>query len=150
MNTMKQSDRRWFSTAEFSAWYGTTTWTARRWVKEGKVTAIRVPAVPHGRIYILDPQWTQIDAPTTGDPSDWYCCLRQCEVATLLGITARGLRYLESAGKAHYLLIGGRKLYSVQEVRRLLVERKLGHRLRNRQEAREGMLRWARWQLAQK
>ncbi len=150
MSATKQPDRRWFSTAEFSAWYGVMPGTARRWARQGKVTSIRVPPTPRGRIYILDPQWTQIDAPTTGDPSDWYCCLRQCEVALLLGITARGLRYLETAGKAHYRLIGGRKLYSVQEIRRLMAERTRGHRPRNRQEAREGLLRWARRQLAQK
>ena len=149
MSATKQPDRRWFSTAEFSAWYGTTTWTARRWVREGKVTAIRVPPA-RGRIYILDPGWLQIDTPTSTDPAEWFCCLRQCEVATLLGITARALRYMESAGKARYRLVGGRKMYSVSEVRRLTAERKLGHRPRNRQEAREGMLRWARWQLAQK
>jgi hypothetical protein len=149
MSATKQ-DRRWFSTAEFCAKYGVLQGTARRWARQGKVSSIRVPPVPHGRIYILDPKWTQIDAPTSGDPSDWYCCLRQCEVALLLGITTRGLRYLESAGKTHYRLIGGRKLYSVQEIRRLMAERTRGHRPRNRQEAREGLLRWAQWQLVRK
>jgi|HubBroStandDraft_6_1064221.scaffolds.fasta_scaffold09763_2 hypothetical protein len=150
MSDTKRPDQRWFRLAEFCAKYGVMPVTARRWARQGKVISIRVPAVPRGRFYILDPKWLQIDTPTSADPAEWFCCLRQCEVATLLGITARGLRYVESAGKAHYLLIGGRKLYSVQEVRRLMAERKLGHRPRNRQEAREGILRWARWQLAQK
>jgi hypothetical protein len=150
MNRTKQPERRWFSVAEFCAKYGVLRGTARRWARQGKVSSIRVPAVPRGRIYILDPQWTQIDAPTTGDPSDWYCCLRQCEVATLLGVTARGLRYMESAGKARYRLVGHRKLYSVSEVRRLITQRVLGHNPTNQRKKRHGMLRWATWQLAQK
>jgi DNA-binding transcriptional MerR regulator len=148
---MKQPDeQRWLSVAELAAKYGVLPGTARRWVRKGRVTAIRVPPVPRGRIYIADPRWTQIDAPATGDPSEWYCCLRQCEVAMLLGMTARGLRYLESAGRAHYLLIGGRKLYSVQEVRRLIAQRAIGNERRNHQETRRGMLRWAASQLRQK
>ncbi len=150
MNTTKQPDRRWFSTAEFCAKYGVMPGTARRWARQRKVTSIRVPATPRGRIYILDPVWLQIDAVTTGDPSEWYCCLRQCEVALLLGITARGLRYLESAGKAHYRLVGARKLYSLSEVRRLIAQSAIGNGRRNQQETRRGMLLWAASQLRQK
>jgi hypothetical protein len=150
MSATKQPDQRWLSVAEFAAWYGTTPWTARRWARQKRVTSIRVPAGPKGRIFIADPGWLQIETPTSADPAEWFCCLRQCEVAILLGITSRGLRYLESAGKAHYRLVGHRKLYSVSEVRRLITQRALGYKSTNRQEKRQGILRWASRQLAQK
>jgi hypothetical protein len=131
------------STREFCATYGTTQWTARRWVREGKVTAIRVPAGPRARIFIFDPGWTQIDTPSSADPAEWLCVLRQCDVAMLLNVTPRWLRHLENSGKAHYRLVGGRKRYSLSEVRRLIAQRALGHSPRNRQEKNLGMLRWA-------
>lgn len=147
MNATKQLEQpRWFSVAEFSARYGTTPWTARRWAKQGRVKAIRVPPGPRSRIFIADPGWTQIDQSTSKDPAEWFCFLRQCEVAILLGITPRGLRYLESAGRAHCRIVGHRKLYSVSEVRRLIAQRALGRGSR-KQETRQGMLRWAAWKL---
>jgi hypothetical protein len=137
-------------TREFCAKYGVTQWTARRWAREGKVTARHMPPGSRTRVIILDPGWTQIDTPPSADPAEWLCVLRQCDVAMLLNVTPRWLRYLENRGKAHYRLVGGRKRYSLSEVRRLIAERTLGHSPRNRQEARLGMLRWAFGKLQQK
>jgi hypothetical protein len=151
MDPTKQLEgRRWLRVAEFSALYGVMPGTARRWAKQGRVTAIRVPPGPRARIYIVDPGWTQFDAPTSQDPAEWFCFLRQSEAAALLGITARGLRYLETAGKAHYRLVGHRKLYSVSELRRLIAQRTLMRRSGNSQEKRRAILRWAHSQLVQK
>jgi hypothetical protein len=140
---MKQLSQNWMSTRDFSAKCGVTQWTVRRWVKAGKVTAMRFPPGPRGRIFVLDPGWSLIDRPNSDDPSEWVCVLRQRDVAMLLNITPRWLRHLESTGKAHYRLVGHRKRYSLQEVRRLIADRTLGHNPRSRQEANMGMLRWA-------
>ena len=83
-------------------------------------------------------------------PANLPRCGQMALLPMLLGITARRLHYLESAGKAHYRLVGHRKLYSISEVRRLLATRELGHKPVKRQEKRQGMLRWASRQLAQK
>jgi hypothetical protein len=147
---VRQSDRRWFSTAEFCARYGVLQGTARRWARQGKITSIRIPPAPRGKIYILDPVWLQIDTPSSADPAEWFCCLRQCEVAHLLGITPRALRYKEADGKAHYRRVGHRKLYSVQEVRRLIAQRAVGNGRRSQRETCQGMLCWAASQLRQK
>jgi DNA-binding transcriptional MerR regulator len=143
IDSVKQHSRSWMSTREFSAKYGVTQWTARRWARQGKVTAIRVPPGPRARIFILDPKWTQVAASTSCDPVEWFSFLRQSETALLLGISARGLRYLESIGRAHYRLVGHRKLYDLAEVRRLMAARALGYSPRSRQEKRQGVLRWA-------
>lgn len=142
------AQQRWLSIAEFSAIYGTTPWTARRWAKQGKVKFIRVPPQGRGRLFILDPKWTRIDpAPTSADPSEWLCILRQCDVALLLGITPRALRYREVAGRAKYALVGHRKLYSLGEMRRLLAQRQTGREKVTRSERQMSLLRWARWKL---
>ena len=104
----------------------------------------------YGKLFIFDPGWIQLDVSASDDPVEWLCVLRQVDVARLLHISARGLRYLEAAGKAHYRLIGPRKRYSISEVRRLLAARALGHEPRNRQESSAGMLRWASAQLRKK
>ena len=106
--------------------------------------------MPYGKLFIFDPGWIQLDVSSSADPVEWLCILRQCDVARLLNMTTRGLRYLEVAGKAHYRLIGPRKRYSISEVRRLLAARALGHEPRNRQETSAGMLRWASAQLRKK
>jgi hypothetical protein len=150
IDAIKQLSRSWISTREFSAKYGVTQWTARRWAREGKVTARHIPPGSRTRVFILDPDWTQIDTPSSLDPSEWACVLLQRDVAMLLNISARWLRHLESTGKAHYRLVGHRKRYSIQEVRRLIAERSLGYKPRSRQEANLGMLRWAFQKLQQK
>ncbi|MGC1990191.1 MAG: hypothetical protein WA690_15565, partial [Candidatus Acidiferrales bacterium] len=73
--------------------------------------------MPYGKLFIFDPVWIQLDVSSSADPVEWLCILRQCDVARLLNMTTRGLRYLEVAGKAHYRLIGPRKRYSISEVR---------------------------------
>jgi len=138
---------RWLRTLEFCALYGVTPWTARRWAKQGRVSFVRMPLSDRGRFLILDPQWTRLDPPTASDPSEWLCVLRQSDVARLLGITARGLRYLEAAGKAKFRLVGHRKLYSLSEVRRLLAQRQNGREKVTGSERRISLLRWAVWKL---
>ena len=150
IDAIRQRAQRWLSAAEFCARYGITTRTARRWAKQGRVKSVRMPPVSHGKLFILDPGWIQLDVSTSADPVEWICILRQCDVARLSHMSARGLRYLEAAGKAHYRLIGPRKRYSISEVRRLLAARALGHEPRNRQETSAGMLRWASEQLRNK
>lgn len=119
----------------------------RRWCKERKVEFIRIPPRERGRIYILDPGWVKIDPPVSGDPAEWLCCLRQCDVALLLGITTRALRYMEVAGRAKYRLVGHRKLYSLSEVRRLLAQRQNGREKVTRSERRMSLVDWAKWKL---
>lgn len=147
MSATGQVTERWLSTAEFSAIYGTTRETARRWAKQGRIQAIRIPPRARGRIYIRDPKWIRIDTPNTGDPSEWLNILRPSDVARLLGITARALRYKETAGKANFRLVGGRKLYSLSEVRRLLAQRQNGREKVTRSERQLSLLRWAMWKL---
>jgi hypothetical protein len=138
---------RWISAREFRLKYAVSAPTVRRWIELGRLTAIRRPPVPRGRIYVLDPGWTIIDPGSSTDPVEWLCVLRQCDVARLLGVTTRALRYMEAAGKAHYRLVGGRKLYSLSQVRLLLAQRQHGRSNVTRSERREALLRWARWKL---
>lgn len=150
IEAIKHLSQSWISTREFSAKYGVTQWTARRWAREGKVTARHIPPGSRTRVFFLDPHWTRIDTPDSADPAEWLCVLRQCDVAMLLGITPRWLRHLESTGKARYRLIGNKKQYSVQEVRRIVTERALARSPQNKQEKRLAMVRWAFQKLQQK
>lgn len=139
----EQHIRRWISTGEFCARYGVSPQTARRWCRQGRLKFVRVPPRPHARLLILDPEWIQLDAVTPGDPSEWLTVLRQCDVARLLAVTPRALRYMEAAGRARYRLVGHRKLYSLGEVRRLLAQRQNKRENVTRRERREGLLGWA-------
>jgi hypothetical protein len=143
MSAKHQIIERWLSVVEFSALYGTTRETARRWCRQGRVKFIRIPPRPHARILILDPNWSQVDAVTSDDPCEWITVLQQRDLAALLGISARAVRYKEARGEVRYKLVGGRKRYSISEARRLLAERALGRKPLNRREASLGMLRWA-------
>ena len=143
MNVKEQITERWITVAEFSARYGTSPETTRRWCRQGLLKSIRIPPRPHARLLILDPNWSQIDAVTSEDPSEWIAMLRQCDLAALIGVSARAIRFMEAKGKVRYKIVGGRKLYSISEARRLLAARALGYSPRSRQEKRQGVLRWA-------
>jgi DNA-binding transcriptional MerR regulator len=143
-----RSTARWLRVLEFCALYGVTPCTARRWVQQGRVRFIRVPPHHHGRLFIADPGWTRIDPPTSGDASEWLCVLRQCDVALLLGISSRALRYLESSGRAKFRLVGHQKRYSLSEVRRLLAQRQNGRKNVTRNERQMALVRWAAAKLA--
>lgn len=109
--------------------------------------AIRVPPREGGRLLIRDPQWQLLDRPTSDDPAEWICVLQPVEVAALLGISPRALRYWDAAGKTNFKLIGGRKRYSVSEVRRLLAIRLAGKKRPTAKERRLLILRWAKGKL---
>jgi hypothetical protein len=87
-----QGSPRWLTTAEFSRLYRVSQWSARRWAKQGRVRAMRVPPRKGGRMAILDPQWNLLDVPLFGDPAEWLAVFWQCEVAALVGVTARPVR----------------------------------------------------------
>jgi hypothetical protein len=133
----------WLRTSEFCLKYGVSRCTARRWALEGRVAAVRIPPRPRGRIYILDPQWIRIAPSRSNDPVEDLCILRQCDVALLLGVTARNLRYMEGAGRAKFRLVGHRKLYSLSEVRRLLARQQNGREKVSKGERQASLLRWA-------
>ena len=143
MNAKQQTAERWLTVAAFSALYGTTRETTRRWCRQGRLKFIRIPPRPYAKLLILDPKWSQVDAVTSEDPSEWIAMLRQCDIAALIGVSARAIRFMEAKGQVRCKIVGGRKRYSLGEVRRLLAERALGRKPRNRREASLGMLRWA-------
>ena len=139
---------RWLTVSEFSAEYQVTPWTARRWARSRLVKFIRLPPGPRGQMRILDPRWQVIDPlPTGDDPIEWWCGLRQCDVAELLGITPRTLRYWESAGKTNYRLVGRRKYYSISAVRALLARQQMGREQVTRSERQRAFLDYAQWKL---
>lgn len=146
-NSGSESTKRWISGREFRVRYAVSAPTVRRWIKKRKLTAIRIPPGVRGRVYVLDPQWITLDPGSSTDPVERLCVLRQADVARLLGITPRALRYRESSGAANYRLIGGRKLYSVSEVRRLLAQRQTGRQTVTRGERQVSLLQWARSRL---
>jgi hypothetical protein len=134
---------RWLSVLEFCAIYGTSPVTARRWARQGRVKFIHVPPRKWGRLFILDPHWIRLDPPTSTDASDWLCVFRQCDVALLLGVTTRALRYMETDGRAKFRLVGNRKVYSLTEIRRLLAQRQNRKRRTTRGERQMSLVRWA-------
>jgi hypothetical protein len=141
------STARWLTVSEFCEEYQLSAWTARRWARKGLVKFYRLPPRPRGRMFILDPCWKVIDQPISNDPIEWWCGLRQCDVAELLQITPRALRHMEAAGKANYRLVGCRKLYSISEVRRLLAQRQTGREKVTRNERQRSLLEYAKWKL---
>jgi hypothetical protein len=110
-----QRPQKFIRLLEFCVRYGTTLPTARRWIKRGRIKAVHIPPGPRGRIYVLDPEWLILDTKASDEPVEMLYVLRQCDVALLLGISDRALRYQEAAGKTRYQLIGGRKLYAIGE-----------------------------------
>jgi hypothetical protein len=142
---MNATDRpqRWIGTSEFRARYGVSRPTIYRWIQQKRIVAVRVPPVPRGRVYILDPDWFTFDPDPSADLVESLDTLRQCDVAALLGITTRALRYKEANGKARFRLVWGRKRYALCEVRRLLAQRQHGRQEVTRNERRLALLAWA-------
>jgi len=89
IDATRQHPQRLLSAAEFCARYGVTQRTARRWAKHVRVKSVRIPPAPRGKLFIFDPGWIQIDAPTSADAVESLCVLRQSDVAKLLRMSAR-------------------------------------------------------------
>jgi len=145
MNSIGQAQQRWIGTREFSIRYATSRPTIARWAKQGRIRTVRIPPGT-GRMLILDPEWLDPEWRPSTDPESLYL-LRSVDVARLLGITPRALRYWESAGKTKFRLIGGRRRYRLSEVRRLLAWRQTGREETIRNERQQSLLRWATWKL---
>ena len=139
----QKTTARWLSVPQFCAIYGTTAVTARRWARQGRVRFIHLPPRKWGRMFILDPHWVRLDPPNSSAPSEWLCVFRQCDVALLLGVTTRALRYMETDGRAKFRLVGHRKFYSLTEIRRLLAQRQNGRKCTTRSERQMSLVRWA-------
>jgi predicted site-specific integrase-resolvase len=146
MSATEQTAQRWIGTAEFCARYGVSRPTVSRWAARGWVRSARIPPSGRGRLVILDPGWLDPDWRPSTDPESFYL-LRSIDVARLLGITSRGLRYWESAGKTKFRLIAGRRRYALSEVRRLLALRQKGCEKVTRSERQQSLMRWATWKL---
>jgi hypothetical protein len=104
---------------------------------------MRVPPTPKGRIFIRDPEWSCIDVWASNDPAEWLCLFTQCEVAALLGVSSRAIRYWEASGRTDFKVINGRKRYSLGEIRRLLTMRMTGQKFPSARMERLTLLNWA-------
>jgi hypothetical protein len=95
------------------------------------------------RILIRDPDWSCIDVSASNDPAEWLCLFTQCEVAALLGLSSRAIRYWEAKGKTDFKVVNGRKRYSLGEIRRLLTIRMTGQRFPSARMERLTLVSWA-------
>lgn len=130
---------------EFCAQYRITRRTVWNWVKKGRLLALRDAA---GRVRsLIDPQWPMLDE--SGDPDIVMRLgvLKPGQVAALLGVHPATIRKFVYQGRLKAVQVGSQRRFSLAEVRRMIAERALGHKPRNRKEVSQGMIRWARWKL---
>lgn len=105
-----------YTVREIADKYGVTTHTILRLVKERSVDTIMVDGVLR--------VWDKWEDPKTGTNSaEDVHILRGAEVAEILGITTRNLRYLVTGGKISCVFVGLQRRYCLADVRRLLARR---------------------------
>jgi hypothetical protein len=141
------SERLNLTFEEFAEKYSVSLQTVLRLVNQNSLQTVRVDGI----LRVID-RWAD---PKTGTNSveDVYI-LRGIEVAEILGITTRALRYLVSGGgKSGHMVVGGQlpyvqigrqKRYCLADVRRLIakrMERKAG--MRKGPRVRAAIVQWA-------
>ena len=99
-----------------------------------------------GRLRILDPRWTALAGLTLGSVEDAQI-FKSAEVATLLGVTPRMVRYLSGQGKLHFVVVGKRRFYSLSAIREALRERNNGMEGRKKLGTRPWLMEWAKQRL---
>jgi hypothetical protein len=109
-------ERLSFSITEFSERYSVSTQTILRLIEQKHVQTF----TQNGAVRIWDPFYDR--ATGTNSAEDLYI-LRGCEVADILGVTTRNLRYLATGGQISHVVIGGQRRYSLADVRRLIAHR---------------------------
>jgi len=111
---------------ELAKKYSVTPQTIHRLIAENSVRTIEV----NGELHVWDP-WEDPKS-GTNTAEDLYI-LRGVEVAEILGITGRALRYLAAGGgmpghesrggQIGYVFVGRQRRYSLADVRRLIARR---------------------------
>jgi hypothetical protein len=138
---------RWVSTKEFGAKYGLHPGTLYMWIRQKRVRFVKRDR----RIFIHDPGYLDniTTAPNEIKEIDRIPMLRGTELAKLLGITPRAVRYLAEHNQLGFRKIGHRRRYSVEDVRKIIAFRQNGHRSTNAKQRREVILQWVKQRLAQ-
>ena len=140
----------WLTVPQFAAAYGHHHNTVMRFVREGRLQSKKVVSrggggtgrvtmvlVPHVR----SPQFGQC-------VSDVLPILTCKQVGKVLGITRSGVEWLSSnkhGQKIRYTIMGGKRIFSIMDVRRFLMEREARRRKLPPEEA---MVEWAKEKIA--
>ncbi len=134
---------RWLTLNQFALLYGLSYDTAKKLVRRGQL-----PARRFGKEWRIFDEGMKLAIGPMRNSEDMFM-LRTPEVADLLGISTDGVKKLRKRGSIKFRVLGGRRFYTLSEVRRILAERQLGKRGVKKKDYRPGIVRWARKKLNQ-
>ena|GEM_PF-6786470 len=133
-----------FTVKQFAELWGLTERTVRQMVRQNHLVCFHVA----GELYIQEPNWHQDGKTGTGTIEDLYI-LRGNEVADILGVTPRYIRYLVERGKLSCVYIKRHRRYNLTDVRRLIALKMQGTLERKKRSyTRDGVVLWARKRLS--
>lgn len=137
---------KWITAPQYALKYGLHRRTVLRWIKEK-----RVVAVMRADIYLVqDPGILEVANAKSRvhKEADLAPCYRGAEVAKALGITPRALRLYSEGGKMGYTTIGGKRRYTISDIRQIIARRQLKTtRKTNREETSRAMVAHIKEQL---
>ncbi|MCI0719184.1 MAG: helix-turn-helix domain-containing protein [Acidobacteria bacterium] len=135
--------QRWLTPLQLAVAYGLSRRTVYEMVRRGQLVSFRM-----GRqLRIGDPGWFYQNLQP--DPAEDVGALLSCEVAAVMEVQPQSVRKLARRHRIGYRTVRGRRLYSLNDVRRLLAARAMGHRrLQPADNVHEGMARWIQGKLA--
>ena len=94
-----------------------------------------------------NPIWNA-DGSLTQSAKENVAVLRCCEVAEVLGVSTRAIRYMATEGRIRFQVVRNRRLFSLSAIREVLKEREERRQGRRRKHGvRPGMVDWANGQL---
>lgn len=141
----------WIPVRDFSLIFGLDRTTIRAKVAKGELEQYRAS---NRNIFIRDPHWLRAPARASDNfGKENVHCLRGIEVAAMMKVTPRAVRYWAQFAKVTEFRVGpgrGVRRYSIADVRNMIARRenKKGEKRKRGPAVRAAILAWALKQLA--
>jgi MerR HTH family regulatory protein len=119
-------NERWITIRELALRYGYNIDVIRKWIKTGRIKA---KLIGKRRYYVVDPQFfDNVPDLKPPDPTkDQFPFIREGELAEMLGVTARRIRYYFEFGQFGEIMrrcsTRRKRLFSVNDVRYIIAYR---------------------------
>jgi hypothetical protein len=157
-----QQPKHLLTIREICALYGLEVWTVRQRVRSGQLQAVKKPGAnsKNSQWFIVDPGWNHVQLAesikhkTNSFHVDDVHILMGCEVAMILGVTPRAVRYMAQDGRLGFARTGkyGRshRRYCISDVRKMIaMKEKMTYQIKRpgRKKIRNAVLTWAQKRL---
>lgn len=136
---------KWISPPQYALRYGLHRRTVLKWIRQGRVRSVR-----RGKDYlVLDPGILEVANPLARiiTEKDVAPIFRGTEVAEMLGITPRALRLYSQGGRIGYTTKGGKRRYSIRDVREIIALRTMNATRASRSQVRKSIVEWGKERL---